>query len=184
MIILLDGYNVINIGNIAPARELHERRKELIRLAVAYRLRKKGTQVLIFFDSKEQIFLSEPANSFVQVLFTKPSATTASLTRSADDAIIDWIERCRKPAEIQVATDDNELRERSKTSGATYISVAELIKRFDSNGPRKSAAISAKQSSQTAQGRGSRKESDDGKAALTPKAVKEVNHTLPTSWFK
>jgi len=168
MILLLDGYNVINGGKIASARELHERRKELIRLAVAYRLRKKGIQLLIFFDSKEHIFLSEPANSFVRVIFTK--------TGSADDAIIDWIERCPKPAEIQVATDDNELRERTRTSGAAYFSVAELMKRFDPNGPRTSAVIS--------QGHGSRKKSDEGKLVLIPKAVKEVNQTLPTSWFK
>ena len=45
MILLLDGYNVIHIGNIASARELHERRKELIRLVAGYGRKKKGIQL-------------------------------------------------------------------------------------------------------------------------------------------
>lgn len=168
MILLLDGYNVIHIANIAQASALRERRKALIRLATAYCLRKKGIQLLIFFDSKEQVFLNEPANAFVRVIFTE--------TGSADDAIIDWIKRHRPPAEIQVVTDDNELRERTKTLGAAYICVAELMKRLDFNGSRESAG--------RPQERRSGKESGAEKFMLHSRAAKEINQTLPPSWFQ
>jgi len=168
MILLLDGYNVIHIANIAPASALRERRKALIRLAAAYCLRKRGIQLLIFFDSNSQVFVDEPANAFVRVIFTNAG--------SADDAIIDWIERHRKPAEIQVVTDDNELRARAKALGAAYISVAELMKRLDFNGSRESAG--------RPQDRPSGKESGAGKFMLHARAAKEINQTLPPSWFQ
>ena len=168
MILLLDGYNVINVGNISPARELHERRRELIRRAAEYSLRKKGIQLLIFFDSKEEGFLNEPANSFVRVIFTK--------TGSADDAMVDWIKRHRTPAEIQMVTDDNELRERAKTEGASFISVSELMKRFDFNHSGKPTAMP--------HGRGNREKPREETLTLSPKAVSEINRTLPAHWLK
>ena len=137
MILIIDGYNVIHRAAIFLSQPLEKQREELIRLAANHSQRKKGTKVLIFFDNRSNAeFWDRPEHPFVKVIFASEE--------SADDAILSWISSFQETHQIEVATDDKPLRDKSKHLGANWISVEELMHRFQPESTKKPAASSRK----------------------------------------
>jgi len=113
---LVDGNNLIGmVAGRAPGTE--EERRELQR-TIAARVRNGGSSVVLFFDGEP---LAGKREGWLGGLTVRYSGG-----RSADDAIIEAVERSKARRDCHVVTDDRALAERARARGARALSTADF----------------------------------------------------------
>lgn len=120
MIVLVDGYNFIK--GIFPHRKgfAEECRQHLLRLISQYRECRHSTlkEVIIVFDGGLFSRATREVHGGVSVIFSGRG-------RSADDWIVEYVDRHRGH-EFLVVTNDRQLSQRSKSSGAETMKIDEF----------------------------------------------------------
>jgi predicted RNA-binding protein with PIN domain len=131
---LVDGNNLI--GRIAgrPPGSDEERRE--VQRTIAARLRSGRSSVVLFFDGEPSAGRREGWLGGLTVRY--------SGNRSADDAIIEAVERAKARRDCHVVTDDRALAERARSRGARALSTADFWGRMESpagEAPRDARAV-------------------------------------------
>ncbi|HET9794696.1 MAG TPA: NYN domain-containing protein [Thermoanaerobaculia bacterium] len=118
---LVDGNNLI--GRIAgrPPGTDEERRR--VQQTISARLRSGRSSVVLFFDGEPSAGKREGWLGGLTVRY--------SGNRSADDAIIEAVERAKARRDCHVVTDDRALAERARARGARALSTADFWGRME-----------------------------------------------------
>lgn len=80
-----------------------------------------NNRVTVFFDSREMIFSPAEMHAGIEVRFSKG--------KTADDAIVDYVEENANPKQIVLVSNDRGLRQRIQGTGAKSIGVTEFLSR-------------------------------------------------------
>lgn len=118
---VLDGYNVVRCANLG-GRTLEEERKNLVQFLISRRPHgSPNNRVTILFDSRENsMFSAGERHGEIEVRFSRG--------RTADDAIVDFIEEHAHPRSLVLVTNDRGLRQRIQGTGARALGVAEFLR--------------------------------------------------------
>lgn len=121
---LIDGYNVIKFSELFSARTLELQREKLIDFILKYNPQ-GNNKVTIVFDCKS----SNPYETDGYTTTTIKGIKTifSEGQRSADDVIVDYVEKSQKPYNITVVTNDKGIYRRIGGKGAKKMAVAEFI---------------------------------------------------------
>jgi len=118
--ILIDGYNYIGTINGIVAQRLRMQRDGLIKMLDRY-YRKSGIKVIVVFDSREEVVLTNKSNRpGITVKFTPPG----NKRNKADDWIIANLNKIS--GIVGVITNDRELRHRIEKKNAFWVSCEEF----------------------------------------------------------
>ena len=112
----VDGNNLLGRLRGTPRASEEERRDVFGKIAA--RVRSSRTTVILFFDG-------EPAAGKRDAWLGSLSVRYAG-DRSADDAIIDAVQRAKARRDCYVVTDDRRLAERARNAGARSLSIADF----------------------------------------------------------
>lgn len=122
---LIDGYNVIKYSEIFSARSLELQRDKLIDFILKYNPQ-GNNKITIVFDCRS----SNPyeTDGYTTTTTIKGIKTIFSEgQKSADDVIVDYVEKSQKPYNITVVTNDKGIFRRIGGKGAKKMSVSEFI---------------------------------------------------------
>ena len=121
---LIDGYNVIKFNEMFSARTLELQRTKLIDFILKYNPQ-GNNKVTIVFDCRS----SNPYETDGYTTTTIKGIKTifSEGQRSADDVIVDYVEKSQKPYNITVVTNDKGIFRRIGGKGAKKMAVAEFI---------------------------------------------------------
>lgn len=118
---IVDGYNATRAVGLG-GKSLENERKELIRFLAQSRPQgSANNRVTVFFDSRENIFSPTERQAGIEIRFSRG--------RSADDAIVDFVEEAANPKEIVLVTNDRGLKQRIQGTGAKTLGVQEFLER-------------------------------------------------------
>lgn len=118
---LIDGYNATRAVGLG-GKSLEEERNALIRFLAQRRPQgSANNRVTVIFDSRENIFSPTERQSGIEIRFSRG--------RSADDAIVDFVEEAANPKEIVLVTNDRGLKQRIQGTGAKSIGISEFFLR-------------------------------------------------------
>ena len=115
--ILVDGYNVAKLG--WPPLALDEQREQLVGL-VDDVIRRFGSAVTIVFDGADVVGAAASGRRLARVTFSPRGIT-------ADDVLVDLVDRLPPSRPVVVVTDDAELRRRVRRHGANLVASATLL---------------------------------------------------------
>lgn len=121
---LIDGYNVIKYSEMFSARTLELQRDKLIDFILKYNPQ-GNNKITIVFDCKssnpyETDGYTTTAIKGIKTIFSEGQ-------KSADDVIVDYVEKSQKPYNITVVTNDKGIFRRIGGKGAKKMSVSEFI---------------------------------------------------------
>ena len=121
---LIDGYNVIKYSEMFSARTLELQRDKLIDFILKYNPQ-GNNKITIVFDCKS----SNPYETDGYTTTTIKGIKTifSEGQKSADDVIVDYVEKSQKPYNITVVTNDKGIFRRIGGKGAKKMSVSEFI---------------------------------------------------------
>ena len=121
---LIDGYNVIKFSEMFSARTLELQRTKLIDFILKYNPQ-GNNKVTIVFDCKS----SNPYETDGYTTTTIKGIKTifSEGQRSADDVIVDYVEKSQKPYNITIVTNDKGIYRRIGGKGVKKMTVAEFI---------------------------------------------------------
>ncbi len=121
---LIDGYNVIKFSEMFSARTLELQRTKLIDFILKYNPQ-GNNKVTIVFDCKS----SNPYETDGYTTTTIKGIKTifSEGQKSADDVIVDYVEKSQKPYNITIVTNDKGIYRRIGGKGAKKMTVAEFI---------------------------------------------------------
>ncbi len=121
---LVDGYNVIKFSEMFSARTLELQRDKLIDFILKYNPQ-GNNKVTIVFDCKS----SNPyeADGYTVTTIKGIKTIFSEGQKSADDVIVDYVEKSQKPYNITVVTNDKGIFRRIGGKGAKKMAVAEFI---------------------------------------------------------
>ncbi len=121
---LIDGYNVIKFSEMFSARTLELQRTKLIDFILKYNPQ-GNNKVTIVFDCKS----SNPYETDGYITTTIKGIKTifSEGQKSADDVIVDYVEKSQKPYNITIVTNDKGIYRRIGGKGAKKMTVAEFI---------------------------------------------------------
>ena len=115
--IIVDAYNLLysdkELARLAE-RDLKRARQGLIKRIVGYAGSKKVRMTLVFDGSQALIQESEMASGRIKIIYSSPPA-------SADDLIIEELDRLSSPRGTAVVTSDNQVAALSRMRGATVV---------------------------------------------------------------
>ena len=121
MAFLVDGNNLI--GRIAGRPPSTEEERRQVQKTIAARLRSERSSVVLFFDGEPSAGRRDGWLGGLTVRY--------SGNRSADDAIIEAVERAKARRDCHVVTDDRALAERARSRGARALSTADFWGRME-----------------------------------------------------
>ncbi|HKB72347.1 MAG TPA: NYN domain-containing protein [Thermoanaerobaculia bacterium] len=127
---LVDGNNLI--GSVLGKAAATEEERRWVQRTIAARVRSGGSKVVLFFDGEPAAGKREGWLGGLTVRF--------SGNRSADDAIVEAVERSKTRRDCHVVTDDRGLAERARARGARALSTADFWGRMSEPGPAAAAA--------------------------------------------
>lgn len=117
---IIDGYNATRAVGLG-GKSLEEERNALIRFLVQRRPQgSANNRVTVFFDSRENLFSPIERQSGIEVRFSRG--------RSADDAIVDFVEEASNPKEIVLVSNDRGLKQRVQGTGVRAMGVQEFFR--------------------------------------------------------
>lgn len=121
---LIDGYNVIKYSEMFSARTLELQRDKLIDFILKYNPQ-GNNKITIVFDCKssnpyETDGYTTTAIKGIKTIFSEGQ-------KSADDVIVDYVEKSQKPYNITVVTNDKGIFRRIGGKGTKKMSVSEFI---------------------------------------------------------
>lgn len=121
---LIDGYNVIKYSEMFSARTLELQRDKLIDFILKYNPQ-GNNKITIVFDCKS----SNPYETDGYTTTTIKGIKTifSEGQKSADDVIVDYVEKSQKPYNITVVTNDKGIFRRIGGKGTKKMSVSEFI---------------------------------------------------------
>ncbi|MBO7611960.1 MAG: NYN domain-containing protein [Elusimicrobia bacterium] len=121
---LIDGYNVIKFSEMFSARTLELQRDKLIDFILKYNPQ-GNNKVTIVFDCKS----SNPyeADGYTTTTIKGIKTIFSEGQKSADDVIVEYVEKSQKPYNITVVTNDKGIFRRIGGKGAKKMTVAEFI---------------------------------------------------------
>ena len=121
---LVDGYNVIKFSEMFSARTLELQRDKLIDFILKYNPQGKN-KVTIVFDCRS----SNPyeADGYTTTTIKGIKTIFSEGQKSADDVIVEYVEKAQKPYNITVVTNDKGIFRRIGGKGAKKMAVAEFI---------------------------------------------------------
>ncbi len=121
---LVDGYNVIKFSDMFSAGSLETSRNKLIDFILKYNPQGKNS-ITIVFDCKS----SNPFefNGYTTTTIKGIKTIFSEGQKSADDVIVDYVEKSQKPYNITVVTNDKGIFRRIGGKGAKKMSVSEFI---------------------------------------------------------
>ena len=121
---LVDGYNVIKFSEIFSARTLELQRDKLIDFILKYNPQ-GNNKVTIVFDCRS----SNPyeADGYTTTTIKGIKTIFSEGQKSADDVIVEYVEKAQKPYNITVVTNDKGIFRRIGGKGAKKMAVAEFI---------------------------------------------------------
>lgn len=117
---LVDGNNLI--GRVLGKPSGTEEERRAVQRTIAARVRSGGSSVILFFDGEPAAGKREGWLGGLTVRF--------SGSRSADDAIVEAVERSKARRDCHVVTDDRALAERARARGARALSTADFWARM------------------------------------------------------
>jgi predicted RNA-binding protein with PIN domain len=118
---LVDGNNLI--GRLARRPPGTEEERRRVQRAIADRLRVGRSSVVLFFDGEPSAGRREEWLGGLTVRY--------SGNRSADDAIVEAVERAKARGDCHVVTDDRALAERARARGARALSTSDFWGRME-----------------------------------------------------
>jgi predicted RNA-binding protein with PIN domain len=118
---LVDGNNLI--GRIAGRPPSTDEERRQVQRTIAAGLRKERSSVVLFFDGEPA---TGPREGWLGGLTVRYSGN-----RSADDAIVEAVERAKARRDCHVVTDDRALAERARARGARALSTADFWGRME-----------------------------------------------------
>ncbi len=121
---LVDGYNVIKFSEMFSARTLELQRDKLIDFILKYNPQ-GNNKVTIVFDCRS----SNPyeADGYTTTTIKGIKTIFSEGQKSADDVIVEYVEKAQKPYNITVVTNDKGIFRRIGGKGAKKMAVAEFI---------------------------------------------------------
>ena len=121
---LVDGYNVIKFSEMFSARTLELQRDKLIDFILKYNPQ-GNNKVTIVFDCRS----SNPYETDGYTTTTIKGIKTifSEGQKSADDVIVEYVEKAQKPYNITVVTNDKGIFRRIGGKGAKKMAVSEFI---------------------------------------------------------
>ena len=121
---LVDGYNVIKFSEMFSARTLELQRDKLIDFILRYNPQ-GNNKVTVVFDCKS----SNPyeTDGYTTTTIRGIKTIFSEGQKSADDVIVDYVEKSNKPYNITVVTNDKGIFRRIGGKGAKKMAVAEFI---------------------------------------------------------
>ena len=121
---LIDGYNVIKFSEMFSARTLELQRDKLIDFILKYNPQ-GNNKVTIVFDCRS----SNPyeADGYTVTTIKGIKTIFSEGQKSADDVIVDYVEKSQKPYNITVVSNDKGIFRRIGGKGAKKMAVAEFI---------------------------------------------------------
>lgn len=121
---LVDGYNVIKFSEMFSARDLETSRNKLVDFILKYNPQGKNP-ITIVFDCKS----SNPYETDGYTITTIKGIKTifSEGQKSADDVIVDYVEKAKKPYNITVVTNDKGIYRRIGGKGVKKMTVSEFI---------------------------------------------------------
>lgn len=128
---IIDGYNVIKFSDLFNAMSLEGSRDKLIDFILKYNPQGRNS-ITVVFDCKsknpyEVDGYTVSAIRGIKVIFSEGQS-------SADDVIVNFVEKAEKPYNIVVVSNDKGIYRRIGDKGAKKMSVADFIyKRFKEN---------------------------------------------------
>ncbi len=117
---LIDGNNLIGRPSEASPDAEAERRD--LQGRIAARVRSGGSKAVLFFDGEPSAGAREGWLGGLTVRYAGK--------RSADDAIVEAVERAKARRDCHVVTDDRRLAERVRALGARSLSTADFLARL------------------------------------------------------
>ena len=121
---LVDGYNVIKFSEMFSARTLELQRDKLIDFILKYNPQ-GNNKVTIVFDCRSSNPYEPDGYTTTTIKGTKTIFSEGQ--KSADDVIVDYVEKSQKPYNITVVTNDKGIFRRIGGKGAKKMAVAEFI---------------------------------------------------------
>jgi hypothetical protein len=122
---LVDGNNLL--GRLLGKPRASEEEKRVVVRRIAARVRSGGSTVILFFDGEPPGGARDAWLGRLSVRYGGP--------RSADDVIIEAVERAKARVDCHVVTDDRGLAERARTSGARALSTSDFLGRLGEDEP-------------------------------------------------
>jgi predicted RNA-binding protein with PIN domain len=122
---LVDGNNLLGYLTGGPGASDGERRA--VQTRIAARVRSGKSSVVLFFDGEPDAGKREAWMGALTVRYAG--------NRSADDAIIEAVERSKARRDCHVVTDDRALAERARQRGARSLSVSDFWGRLADETP-------------------------------------------------
>ena len=121
---LIDGYNVIKFSEMFSARTLELQRDKLIDFILKYNPQ-GNNKVTIVFDCRS----SNPyeVDGYTTTTIKGIKTIFSEGQKSADDVIVEYVEKAQKPYNITVVTNDKGIFRRIGGKGAKKMAVAEFI---------------------------------------------------------
>jgi len=113
---LVDGNNLL--GRLIGGADATEEEKRAVQAKIAARVRNGRSSVVLFFDGEPVAGRREGWLGNLTVRYAG--------NRTADDAIIEAVERSKARRDCHVVTDDRALAERARSRGARALSIADF----------------------------------------------------------
>jgi len=122
---LVDGNNLL--GRLLGRGDASPEERRAVQAKIAARVRAGRSTVVLFFDGEPAAGKREASLGGLSVRY--------SGNRSADDAIVEAIERAKARRDCHVVTDDRGLAERARHRGARALSTDDFWGRLDAEEP-------------------------------------------------
>ena len=122
---LVDGNNLL--GHLLGGPGASEEERRAVQSKIAARVRSGRSSVVLFFDGEPEAGKREAWMGALSVRYAG--------NRSADDAIIEAVERSKARRDCHVVTDDRGLAERARGRGARSLSVSDFWGRLEDDAP-------------------------------------------------
>ncbi|MCR4662265.1 MAG: NYN domain-containing protein [Endomicrobiaceae bacterium] len=121
---LIDGYNVIKFSELFSARTLELQRDKLIDFILKYNPQ-GNNKVTVVFDCRS----SNPyePDGYTTTTIKGIKTIFSEGQKSADDVIVDYVEKAKNPYNITVVTNDKGIFRRIGGKGAKKMAVSEFI---------------------------------------------------------
>lgn len=121
----VDGNNLL--GHLLGGPGASEEERRAVQSKIASRVRSGRSCVVLFFDGEPEAGKREGWMGALTVRYAG--------NRSADDAIVEAVERSKARRDCHVVTDDRGLAERARSRGARSLSVSDFWGRLDGEAP-------------------------------------------------
>jgi predicted RNA-binding protein with PIN domain len=122
---LVDGNNLL--GHLLGGPTASDEERRAVQAKIAARVRSGKSSVVLFFDGEPEAGKREAWMGALTIRYAG--------NRSADDAIIEAVERAKARRDCHVVTDDRALAERARHRGARSLSVSDFWGRLGDEAP-------------------------------------------------